>query len=81
MHIAVYCISAASTRVQDFDLQVIDMLRAQKIHVIVALTKAALVSPQVVTELTATIHDATQKNVTVIPVNSVAQKLMTGQMI
>ncbi len=81
VHIAVYCISAASTRVQDFDLQVIDMLRAQKIHVIVALTKAALVSPQVVTELTATIHDATQKNVTVISVNSVAQKLMTGQMI
>lgn len=81
VHIAIYCISGASARVQDFDLKVIDMLREKKIHVIVALTKASLVSPQVIAELTETIHDATREDVTVIPVNSVAQKLMTGQVI
>lgn len=78
VHIAIYCISAASTRVQDFDLQVIQMLRDQKIHVIVALTKASLVDDATLQALTETIADATDQGVTIIPVNSVEQKLMTG---
>lgn len=81
VHIAIYCVSAASTRVQDFDLQVVQMLRAQKIHVIVALTKASLVDEATLQALTETIADATDHGVTIIPVNSVEQKLMTGETI
>lgn len=81
VHIAIYCVSAASTRVQDFDLQVIQMLREQKIHVIVALTKASLVDDVTLQALMDTIADATDRGVTIIPVNSVEQKLMTGDTI
>lgn len=79
VHIAIYCISAASARIQDFDLQVIQMLREQKIHVIVALTKASLVDGATIQALTETIEDATDKGVTIIAINSVEQKLMTGE--
>lgn len=81
VHIAIYCVSAASARVQDFDLQVIQMLRDQKIHVLVALTKASLVDETTIHALTETIEDATDGGVTIIPVNSVEQKLMTGETI
>ncbi|WP_010288709.1 GTPase domain-containing protein [Kurthia massiliensis] len=81
VHIAIYCVSAASARVQDFDLQVIQMLRDQKIHVLVALTKASLVDEATIHALTETIEDATDGGVTIIPVNSVEQKLMTGETI
>lgn len=78
LHVAIYCINAASSRIQDFDLQVINRLLEQKIEVVVVLTKAALSSAEEIDKLTAVIQTEAKKNVKVVPVNSKAETLFSG---
>lgn len=81
LHIAIYCISAASDRVQEFDIQVIQKLKRQKIDVVVALTKAALVPEETIKELTNTLKEGLGQDIVIVPVNSVEKTLMGGQKI
>lgn len=81
VHIAVYCISAATSRIQDFDLSIIKMLQRQKINVLVALTKTSLVQDDTIQALQQTLQLEFGKKVPIIPVNSVAQTLLSGEKI
>ncbi len=81
VHIAVYCISAATSRIQDFDLSIIKMLQRQKINVMVALTKTSLVPAETIQALQQTLQLEFGKNVPIIPVNSVSQTLLSGEKI
>lgn len=78
VHVAFYCINAAGSRIQDFDMNVINGLLKQNIEVAVILTKAALVTPDTLEELKNTIQQEAIKQVSIIPVNSKAEILFGG---
>lgn len=79
IHIAMYCISAASDRVQDYDIQTIKHMLKENIEVVIVLTKAGRSSQEAVEQMKETIlNELNDNNVQVKVVNSVKETMMNG---
>jgi GTP-binding protein EngB required for normal cell division len=77
-HLLFYCINAASTRVEQFDVLVLNAFRAHKQPVVVVLTKADLVSPNAGRTLRREITKHFGSEFPVIEVCSEPSKTRTG---
>lgn len=79
IHIAMYCISAASDRVQDYDIQTIKHLLKDNIEVVVVLTKIGRSSIEAIAQMTETIQqELGEKKIKIIEANSVQETMMGG---